>query len=115
MNNSQILSRSDFDELSAIHAPLCVSIYIPTHQYGEGVRERLDVQVLKTQIKKAYQQLESRGMAPGNIPAYLQQIESLLEDRAFWEHQWNGLALFLSEDHFSYHKLPVSVDADAIT
>jgi uncharacterized protein (DUF2267 family) len=56
---------------------LCVSIYIPTHQYGEGVRERLDAQVLKTQIREAYQQLEKRGMAPGNIPSYLEQLAQL--------------------------------------
>jgi len=110
INTNNILDRTDFDTLSANHSPFCVSIYLPTHMAGEPVRESKDILMLKNQIKQAYEQLEARGMASGNIPTYMQHIEALLDDRDFWEHQWNGLALFLSEDYFEAFRIPLEVE-----
>jgi len=49
-------------------------------------------------------------MGPREVNALLQPAQALLEDSYFWEHQYEGLAVFMAVDDFHYYPLPFSVE-----
>jgi len=102
-----LFKKSDFNELSEIHAASCLSIYIPTHQYndeGEGMKK--DQTMLKNQLKEAEKQLKILEHAQPEIDKFLKPIISLLDDIDFWKYQSHGLAFFYDNDKLRTYSLP---------
>ncbi|EAR17056.1 hypothetical protein [Robiginitalea biformata] len=105
-----LLTKEEVIELSGMHAPTCISIYIPTHRSGQEVLEKKDPLALKNQLKEVSQKLTEQGYSDREIEAMLEPATELLEDTEFWRHQSDGLALFLSEGYFKKFTLPLEFE-----
>lgn len=101
-----ILNKSTFLKLADVHAPHCVTIYMPTHRASgdEGVRQ--DMITLKNRLKEAGDQLKGFGLKPEEIDSYLDPVRELLEDKVFWRHQSDGIAIFKYNDSMETYQLP---------
>lgn len=87
----------------------CVSLYLPTHRAGKEVRE--DPIRLKNRITEAESQLEQAGMPEGEARRLLEPASQLCDfdeeaNRDFWQHQADGLAMFLSPAGNEQYRLP---------
>ena len=85
-----------------------ISIFLPTHRSGQDTQQ--DPIRLKNLLRDAEKQLLDGGMGPREAGALLQPAQALLDDANFWNHQHEGLALFMSADDFHYYALPFSVE-----
>jgi hypothetical protein len=85
-----------------------ISIFLPTHRAGKGIQQ--DPIRFKNLLREAEKQFLESGMGPREVNALLQPAQALLEDSYFWEHQYEGLAVFLAADDFHYYRLPFGVE-----
>lgn len=101
-----LFTHDELNELTKHHDQPCVSIFLPTERKGPDVlkgRVRL-----KNLLSKAEQQLNEQGLAEGNIKRMLAPAWQHVEDEQFWQHQSDGLALFLTEDGMRQFRVPQS-------
>ncbi len=106
----EIFSKKEFEKLAGFKGENCVSIFIPTHRAGEEVTSGKDALLYKNQLQKVKGILLERGMQETKVREYLEPAYKLHEDSGFWRKQLEGLAVFIGEGHFSYHRVPVSFD-----
>jgi len=85
-----------------------ISIFLPTHRAGQDIQQ--DPIRFKNLLREAEKQFLESGMGPREVNALLQPAQALLEDSYFWEHQYEGLAVFMAVDDFHYYPLPFSVE-----
>ena len=71
-----------------------ISIYMPTHRAGSAIWQ--DPIRFKNLMRSAEHDLETAGVSRGQISALLRPLGDLRDDRAFWQHQTEGLAVFKS-------------------
>ncbi|MGH3650745.1 MAG: hypothetical protein ACRDU9_08560 [Acidimicrobiia bacterium] len=90
------LDDSIFDELAATTGRDLISIFIPTHRRGRDVAQ--DRIRLKNQLSEVEDQLGALGWRPRDRSERLARAEALLDDRQFWEHQDEGLAVYVWDD-----------------
>lgn len=83
-----------------------VSIYMPTHTQGAEIEQ--DPIRLNNLLTQATDQLKGRYPNGPDPEKLLQPAWALVDDRPFWRHQDQGLALFISEDTFDVEQLPLS-------
>jgi len=88
--------RGLFEELGRRSGRDLISAFIPTHEKGREVAQ--DPIQLKNQLSDVEDTLAGLGYKPRERDDRLAQARSLLDDREFWEHQRNGLAMFVDED-----------------
>ncbi|MBE9068352.1 hypothetical protein IQ260_17000 [Leptolyngbya cf. ectocarpi LEGE 11479] len=85
-----------------------ISIYMPTHRGGSQVQQ--DPIRLRNLLGQIATELIKADIATEKINALLAPARELLEDSDFWQHQSDGLALFLGEDFFQYYQVPIDFD-----
>ena len=86
-----------------------ISIYLPTER--EWNKSKQNPTRLKNQLRVAAQKLEARGMGGREIEALLEPAQKLVDGSgSFWQHQSDGLALFLSPDQMDYYRLPMAFE-----
>ncbi len=85
-----------------------ISIFLPTHRAGREMQQ--DPIRFKNLLRDAKKQLLGGGMGPREADALLQPAQALLDDSNFWNHQHDGLAIFMAADDFHYYPLPFSVE-----
>ena len=90
------LDDSIFDELAATSGRDLISIFIPTHRRGRDVAQ--DRIRLKNRLSEVEAELDGLGWKGRDRSNRLAMAEALLDDREFWEHQDEGLALYIGED-----------------
>lgn len=100
-----MVTREDLVSLSEPKG-LAVSFYLPTQRAGKPTRE--NPIRMKNRIAEVRQQLDSRGWDDRDIDGLLAPALTLLEDYEFWQHQLDGLALFMAEGE--EHRLQVERD-----
>jgi hypothetical protein len=83
-----------------------VSIFMPTHQKGDG--EQQDPIRLKNLLRLAQEKLVANQIRPAEARLLLKPVESLLTDSLFWQGQSEGLALFIEPDMYSVYHVPLS-------
>ncbi len=105
-----IFERKDFERLAKVDQDPSVSIYIPTHQSGMETLMGQDAKLLKDKIHEARDWLIKKGYDKKEADDYLQKAYDLVEDNSFWRHQFDGLAVFLSNNFFEYYRVPLSFD-----
>ena len=84
-----------------------ISIFLPTHRAGPDTQQ--DPIRFKNLIREAELSLLEKGMGPREVRALLQPAQAL-SDQYFWEHQRDGLAVFIAPDDFHYYHLPFRVE-----
>lgn len=100
------LTLDDLQSLQAHSTQPCVSLYMPTHRTGREVEQ--DPIRFKNLLRDAEKRLESQGVKEKQISSLLQPARALIENKPFWQHQSDGLAVFVSESDFHHFRLPRS-------
>lgn len=103
------MSLISVDELKALVnqlAPPCVSLYMPTYQAGAEIQQ--NPIRFKNLIKQAEYLLQESSVLRHTDILDLLQPALELDTEAFWEHQNQGLAIFLAKDFFRYYRLPIA-------
>ncbi len=103
-----ILNPTDLKTLRAQQGKWCISIYMPTHRVGR--EQQQDPVRLKNLLAEAEAKLLANGLRRPKVQKLMQPAEELLWDKDFWQHQGDGLAIFLSNDSFAKYRLPVSFE-----
>jgi len=106
-----LLSRDDLQSLAQGGSP-CVSLYLPTHRAGAQIQQ--DPIRLKNLLRQAEDGLSADGVDKGAVESLLAQARGLLDDHLFWQHQSDGLAIFLSPEAKRQYRLPLSFEELAV-
>lgn len=85
-----------------------ISLFLPTHRTGQEIQQ--DPIRLKNLLRDAEQHFRNSGMDPREVSALLQPARALLNDSYFWQHQYDGLAVFMAADDFHCYRLPFPVE-----
>lgn len=100
------ITLEQLESLSEKRCRHCVSIYLPTHR--SDPEKQQDPIRLRNLLRRAEERLIEQGTATTEAKDLLSPARELLDDREFRVHQNDGLAVFVSKDHFSRHRLPVA-------
>jgi hypothetical protein len=84
-----------------------VSLYLPTHKAGPDLRQ--GPIRLKTMLRDAAGALEKRGLTARDIDALFADVRSHTESETdpFWQHQEQGLAIYISPERTRYVQAPL--------
>lgn len=96
------LERDYFPVLLAAHEPPCLSLYQPTHRHHpdnrqDPIRFRNLVKRMEASLRQAY--------AARDVRPLLAPFDSLADDRTFWNHTLDGLAVLAAPDFFKVYRL----------
>ncbi len=108
----KVLTRDDLRTLIGKRDGWCVSIFVPTHRIGPETQQ--NPIRLKNLLGKAEEDLVAAGLRPPEAQELLQPAETLLHDGLFWQHQSDGLALFISPETFQHYRLPFDFEELAV-
>ncbi|MCS7469765.1 hypothetical protein NZK35_24195 [Stieleria sp. ICT_E10.1] len=86
------LKAGELNELANTSANPCVSILMPTYRNGPETQQ--NAILFKNLLGDAKRQLE----AAGHDGSIVESLESLSTKHAFWQHQSEGLAVFVTPD-----------------
>jgi len=86
----------------------CVSIYMPTHRTGTEAQQ--DPIRLKNLLSEAEKHLSAQGVGTRAVQKMLDPASMLLQDPNFWQHQSDGLAIFLSSNRVRRYRLPLNFE-----
>lgn len=100
------LTKDAFASMADFKSDVCISIYLPTHQSGIAVNERVDAISFKNAIQKTEKELQHKITEPSRIQQLLEPCYRLLADEAFWNNLSKGLAVFVADNMFRYVLLP---------
>ncbi|NEO28523.1 MAG: hypothetical protein F6K03_17010 [Kamptonema sp. SIO4C4] len=100
-----LITQTDIKTLAETQQPYCISLYMPTHRGGPEVRQ--DPIRFKNLIQDAREQLMAKQVSEEDADALLKPLNPLFEDAAFWQHQSDGLAVFLQGENLQTYRLPL--------
>lgn len=106
-----MINEQEFKKLSGHNAEPCISIFIPTQRAGKEVLEEKNKKHLNSQWTEIKKKLKEEGTDEKTIEKIGKPINDLIENRDFWRHQSDGLAVFASEDFFESYTLPIKFEA----
>ena len=104
----KVLDRKGLKGLVEGRKGLHVSIFMSTHCKGPETKQ--DPIRLKNLLKEAEQQLVELEVRPAEARDWLAPAGALLGNADFWQHQSNGLALFITKELFRYYRVPLSFE-----
>jgi hypothetical protein len=104
-----ILSKEELQELVNECQQACVSIYMPTQRAGKEVEQ--NAIRLKNRLEEAEKGLVAAGLRAPEARELLEPVRALLPDTTFWQHQSDGLALFISAGFLRYYRLPLDFES----
>lgn len=107
-----LFTKEDLRTLTEISESRCVSIYMPVHQKGREIQA--DPIRLKNLIDEAERQLIAGGHRLPEARELLEPAGDLLSNGFFWQHQSEGLALFLTPQFFRAYRLPSAFETMAV-
>lgn len=99
-----LFTREHLHELLGFNGLPAISIYFPTHRKPpESLQDAIR---FKNTLNDARDQLEQQGMPADEIETIIGPVRQLSDDQSFWQHQADGLAIFLSRDFHRVLRLP---------
>src|SRR3972149_1233976 len=101
-----ILTKAELEQLMRREQQWCVSIYMPTHRTGAEPQQ--DPIRLKNLLGEAEKHLSDKGVGRRDIQKLLEPASKLLQESYFWQHQSDGLAIFLSSIRIRRYRLPLN-------
>lgn len=102
------LDSAILDQLIEYRDDVCVSIYLPMTRKGPEVRGNA-VQ-LKNTLNELSETLAERDWRKPEIDTFLEQPRRLLSETEYWQHQHDGLALFIANDFYEIFRLPLDFE-----
>jgi len=101
------LSQAELEALMQRRDSVCVSLYAPMVKAGPETQQ--NAIRFKNLVRGVADALEERGMTPKAVDQFLRPASELIDDTPFWQHQSDGLAVFLARDFFRYYRVPLEV------
>lgn len=105
-----LINESEFKKLAQFKNETCVSIFIPTERGGKEVLNEKNSKHLHSQWTETRKKLKEQGVSDEKIAEIGKPIEELIENRDFWRHQSDGLAVFSAPGFFENYTLPVNFE-----
>lgn len=105
-----MLSIKKILELSEVRDPVCLSMYLDTHERGIEVLNKQDQLNLKGRIQQIERDLNKHFSSAMEVEAFVAPLKELMDDGTFWRKQNDGLAIFLSQSGLHKFALPVALD-----
>lgn len=103
-----LLTKADLERLAERGSPdLHVSLFSPTHAYGEGTRT--DPIRWKNLVSLVERTLAEQGIRAPEIADLLSPAWQLLEDHFAWRYMSDGLALYLRPGWHQLFRVPTTV------
>lgn len=102
-----VLAKEDLRSLSEKQEGPCVSIFTPTHR---GADTQQDLIRFKNLLREAEERLIAAGVRATEARQLLEPAQGLLPDALFWQHQGDGLALFISRNLFHHYRVPLHLE-----
>lgn len=103
-----ILNPTALKSLIAQQGKWCVSLYMPTHRAGQ--EQQQNPIRLKNLLAEAEASLLANGVRRPEAQKLMHPAEELLWNREFWQHQGDGLAIFLTNDFHKMYRLPIAFE-----
>ncbi|PRD56463.1 hypothetical protein [Sphingobacterium gobiense] len=101
----QIIDLKLLKELTAIQDEPCISIYMPTHRIHPA--NATDPISFKNLYKKTLQYIKDKELH--DHEKLVLPLEKLIDDKAFWDYNDEGLAIFISKHDIQILRLPEKV------
>jgi hypothetical protein len=109
-----ILDQNELHKLIAEQQGPCVSLYLPIPEHG-GVELTAEPLRLKRLLEQAAERLAGRGLRTAEIQELLAPATKLVEgNMPFWQHQSDGLALFLTRSGALSYRLPLLFEEQVV-
>lgn len=99
------LTRGELIAMAKDRGEQRISIYLPTVRAG-GETEQNRIR-FKNRLDAARDQLERTETPPAQIEEILAPLKKLEIDSSFWQHQSDGLAVFLGDGEIQSYRLPI--------
>src|SRR6056297_3137581 len=107
-----LITKDDVRNLIEKNKDISVSIFLPTEKGGkEAMHGRIR---LKNLLKETENSLKENNINDNKIEIMLESAYKLVEDTTFWQHQKDGLAVFITDETFKYFKVPVKFNEISI-
>lgn len=100
-----LLTMEKMKKILALESDWCVSLYMPTHRAGRDMEQ--DPIRFKNLLREVEERLLDKGLSSSKVQDMLKKPQRLFDDSGFWQHQSDGLAMFISENSFHFFRLPV--------
>lgn len=101
---NSLVSIDELFSLAADKSEACLSIYMPTHRLGTQTQQ--DPIRFKNLTREAEEKLIAKGLRSQDARDLIQRVHAI-DDYLFWQHQSDGLTIFISNNVFSYYCLPL--------
>ncbi len=108
----RLLGKEELKALMERTGDYCISLYMPTIKAGRETR--MNAIRLKNLIADVEKQLDESGLSQKEIMKILEPAQDLQKNSVFWQHQSEGLAVFLTPDNFNYYRLPLKFNEEVI-
>lgn len=106
-----ILNKKILQEILSVSSETCLSLYMPAHQsHPENLQDPIVYKHLLKQLEVSLLQQ----FAANEIRQYLEPLQSLINNKAFWDHTTSSIAAFSSEGFFKVIGLQIPVEELAI-
>lgn len=103
-----LLSKLELKTLTEKREEWCVSIFMPTQRVGPEIQQ--DPIRFKNLLVEAEERLLTSGFRNPEAKGLLEPTQRFLQDRLFWQHQSDGLAMFLSPEVYRHYRLPLDFE-----
>jgi hypothetical protein len=103
-----ILNPAALKSLIAHQGKWSVSLYLPTQRVGN--EQQQNPIHLKNLLAEAETKLLANGLRRPEAEKLMRPAEELLWNADFWQHQSDGLAIFLSDGFYVIYRLPVKFE-----
>lgn len=100
------LSHAEIKMLMQRQTGTHVSLYMPTYQAGAEVQQ--NAIRCKNLLREAEARLLATGLRASEVHTWLEPMQRLVGDNAFWQQQSAGLALFCDAEIFRAYCLPLT-------
>jgi hypothetical protein len=106
-----LVTDDDLTELARHDGPAHVSLFMPTHRAGPDTRQ--DPIRFRNLVSTAATLLtDEAGVAAREVDELLAPLHALADDTEFWNHQADGLAVYLAPDLVRTFRVPLDLAED---
>ncbi len=103
-----LMSLDELKALTTRYPGLCLSIFMPTHRAGRDTQQ--DPIRFRNLLREAEGRLSAFDLRSPEVRGLLEPARQRLDDPAFWRHQSDGLAVFLSPETSRFYRLPLKLE-----
>jgi hypothetical protein len=109
---ADFISQEELEALLAARHDPAISIYLPMERRGAEVRG--NAIRLKNALAEVEEQLKGQGWRTPDVEALLAAARQMLQDTPYWQHQREGLALFIGPDFLRDYRLPLDFEPQTV-